>query len=67
MFSLGIELNGLIDKETVYLDLIKRFQDMTRTLKEDEQCYLIIFLSHLGYNYTKNLGKICGFKIGYYN
>ena len=55
VFGLGIELDGLVDKnmykETVYLDPVEIAQDMSRILKEDEKCDLIICLSHLGYNY----------------
>ena len=58
VFGLGIELEGLVEKrmykETVYLDPIKIAQDMSRILKEEEQCDLVICLSHLGYNY-KNI------------
>ncbi|MFC4722135.1 bifunctional metallophosphatase/5'-nucleotidase [Geojedonia litorea] len=56
IFGLGIKLDGLVDKrmykETVYLDPVEIAQDMSRTLKEDEHCDLIICLSHLGYHYT---------------
>lgn len=55
VFGLGIKLAGLVDKnmykETVYIDPIETAQDMSRILKEDEKCDLIICLSHLGYNY----------------
>jgi 5'-nucleotidase len=57
VFGLGIELQGLVDKknykETVYLDPVEIAQEMTRTLKIDEKCDLVICLSHLGYDYTK--------------
>lgn len=56
VFGIGIELDGLVNqrqyKETKYLDPIERTEDMTRTLKEDEACDLIICLSHLGYDYN---------------
>lgn len=62
VFGLGVELTGLVDpkmfKETKYLDPISISQDMSRILKEDEQCDLIICLSHLGYYYKKNPTKI---------
>lgn len=77
VFGLGIELQGLVDpkmyKETLYLDPIEIAQDMSRILKEDEKCDLVICLSHLGYNYktekisdlklaskTKNIDLIIG-------
>jgi len=54
VFGLGIELVGLVDprmfKETNYLNPIEIAQDVSRILKEDEQCDLVICLSHLGYN-----------------
>lgn len=61
VFGLGIELHGLVDKsmykETVYLNPIEIAQDMSRILKENEKCDLIICLSHLGYNYRNNSEK----------
>jgi len=57
IFGLGIKLDGLVDKrmykETVYNDPIESAQDMSRILKEEEKCDLVICLSHLGYNYSK--------------
>lgn len=58
VFGLGIELAGLVDprmfKETIYLDPVEIAQDMSRILKDDEDCDLVICLSHLGYHYTSN-------------
>ncbi|MGL2986267.1 bifunctional metallophosphatase/5'-nucleotidase [Flavobacterium sp. RSSA_27] len=58
VFGLGIELQGLVDKknykETVYHDPIEIAQDMTRILKKEEKCDLVICLSHLGYEYKKS-------------
>ncbi|QHI34780.1 Trifunctional nucleotide phosphoesterase protein YfkN [Kordia antarctica] len=58
IFGLGVKLEGLVDKrmykETVYNEPIESAQDMSRILKEDEKCDLVICLSHLGYNYRKN-------------
>lgn len=63
VFGLGVKLEGLVNssmyKETKYLDPIEISQDMARILKEDEQCDLIICLSHLGYYYKNNPNKIC--------
>ncbi|MAD96837.1 MAG: metallophosphatase [Flavobacteriaceae bacterium] len=57
IFGLGIELEGLVNKkhykETKYLDPIEITQDITRKLKEEEQCDLIVCLSHLGYYYRR--------------
>jgi 5'-nucleotidase len=62
VFGLGIELKGLVDpkmyKETRYLDALEIAQDMSRILKEEEACDLIICLSHLGYYYKNNPNKI---------
>ena len=67
IFGLGIELNGLVDKkmykETVYLDPTESAQEMTRILKQDEHCDLIICLSHLGYNYRNRPEKISDLKL----
>ena len=56
IFGLGIELDGLVDKknykETVYLNPIETAQSITKQLKEEEQCDLVICLSHLGYHYN---------------
>jgi 5'-nucleotidase len=57
VFGLGIELNGLVDKqmfrETVYNNPVEIAQDMVRILKKEQKCDLIICLSHLGYKYNK--------------
>ena len=67
VFGLGIELKGLVDpslsKETKYLNPIEIAQDMTRILKEEKHCDLIICLSHLGYNYATNKHKISDLKL----
>ncbi|QRM90914.1 bifunctional metallophosphatase/5'-nucleotidase [Lacinutrix sp. WUR7] len=62
VFGLGVELNGLVDKnlykETKYLDPTEIAQDMSRILKENEKCDLVICLSHLGYHYKNFTEKI---------
>jgi len=62
VFGLGIKLSGLVHpklyKETNYLDPIEISQDMSRILKEDEHCDLVICLSHLGYQYVHNPNMI---------
>lgn len=67
VFGLGIELNGLVIKdmykETKYLDPIEIAQDMSRILKEEEQCDLVICLSHLGYNYKNAPQKVSDLKV----
>lgn len=63
VFGLGVELNGLVNKvqygETKYLDPLEMTQDMTRILKNEQKCDLIICLSHLGYAYKNESNKIC--------
>ncbi len=55
VFGLGIALEGLVTKklykETKYLDPVEIAQDMSRILKEEKKCDLVICLSHLGYEY----------------
>ncbi|TXG39379.1 bifunctional metallophosphatase/5'-nucleotidase [Seonamhaeicola maritimus] len=62
VFGLGVKLQGLVDKslfkETKYLDPIEISQDMSRILKTEEKCDLIICLSHLGYFYKNTPNKI---------
>ena len=59
VFGLGIKLSGLVDKslykETKYLEPIEIAQDMSRILKTEEKCDLIICLSHMGYHYKRYL------------
>ncbi len=58
VFGLGIELRGLVNeslyKETKYLDPLEIAQDMSRILKEEKNCDLVICLSHLGYKYSSD-------------
>ncbi|MBB6463919.1 bifunctional metallophosphatase/5'-nucleotidase [Flammeovirga kamogawensis] len=53
IFGVCIALDGLVAKscyqETVYQDGIDVAQEYTRILKQEEQCDLVICLSHLGY------------------
>lgn len=67
IFGLGIELNGLVSpdlyKETKYIDPVGVAQDISKKLKETEQCNLVICLSHLGYNYSRNPEKISDLKL----
>lgn len=62
IFGLGIELDGLVDKklykETVYNNPIEVAQDMTRILKEEQKCDLVICLSHLGFSYKNEPYKV---------
>jgi 5'-nucleotidase len=67
VFGIGIELDGLVDKkmyqETVYNDPVETAQEMTKILKHELKCDLIICLSHLGYNYKNELTKIDDLKL----
>lgn len=62
VFGLGIKLEGLVDKkmykETVYNDPIETAEGITRILKQQEKCDLVICLSHLGYDYKNEPEKI---------
>jgi len=63
IFGLGVELQGLVDKklykETVYNNPVEIAADMTRILKQNEKCDLVICLSHLGFKYQNDPDKIC--------
>lgn len=56
VFGLGIALGGLVNKkmykETKYLDPIELTTDTVDTLRNKEQCDIVICLSHLGYSYS---------------
>ena len=58
VFGLGIELAGLVDKrscgETRYTNPILTAQKMSRLLRHELKCDLVICLSHLGYRYDNN-------------
>lgn len=63
IFGLGVELEGLVDKknckETVYNDPIEIATDMSRQLKHEHKCDLVICLSHIGYKYKEEPNKVC--------
>ena len=67
IFGLGIELTGLVDrknyKETKYLNPVEIAQDMSRILKHEQKCDLVICLSHLGYKYNDEKDKISDVKL----
>ncbi len=66
VFGLGIELNGLVNsslyKETKYYDPVEIATEMTRKLKKEKKCDLIICISHLGHSYQND--KISDLKLG---
>jgi len=55
-------VNKRMYKETKYLNPVEIAQDITKELKNQENCDLIICLSHLGYNY-KDPDKISDLKL----
>lgn len=63
VFGLGVQLDGLVDKknckETVYNDPIEVATDMSRILKHEKKCDLVICLSHIGYTYKDEPNKVC--------
>jgi len=67
VFGLGIGLEGLVDKknykETVYNDPLTVAQDMSRILKHEKKCDLVICLSHIGYQYKNDPDKISDTKL----
>ena len=58
VFGLGIQLEGLVNKkqfkETRYLNPVEICDDICRELKEEQECDLVICLSHLGYEYDSD-------------
>lgn len=58
IIGLGVHLNGLVPEEnfgkTKYLDPIQTGNHWAKFLKENQQCDLVICLSHLGYQYSSN-------------
>lgn len=67
VFGIGIALEGLVDKknykEIVYQNPVETAQEMTRILKKEKKCDLIICLSHLGYKYKNDENKISDLKL----
>jgi 5'-nucleotidase len=63
VFGLGVQLEGLVDKknckETVYNDPIEIATDMSRKLKQELKCDLVICLSHIGFKYKDDPNKVC--------
>lgn len=54
VFGLGVELDGLVSSKNcegvVYNDPIFVAEDMVKILKEEQNCDLVICLSHIGYS-----------------
>ena len=58
VFGIGIQLEGIVDvrsyADTIYLDPIKKANEMADLLKNELECDLVICLSHIGYTYPSN-------------
>ncbi|HYD20663.1 MAG TPA: metallophosphoesterase [Flavipsychrobacter sp.] len=58
IFGLGIELSGLVSDNyfgnTKYLDPLPVAKRISEQLKKQENCELVVCLSHLGYEYDSN-------------
>jgi len=58
VFGLGVGLDGLVGAKnygaTVYLDPLKKADEIAALLKNELKCDLVICLSHLGYKYSDN-------------
>lgn len=67
VFGIGVELEGLVDrrnfKETKYHDPVEIAQDMSKILKIEKKCDLVICLSHIGYQYKNDSAKISDVKL----
>ncbi len=67
VFGLGVELKDLVAKsmykETVYLNPLEIAKDMSRILKDNEKCDLVICLSHIGYEYKHDDSIISDLKV----
>ncbi len=59
VFGLGIKLEGLVPEtlyeKTVYSEPLQIANDTAKYLKLNEQCNLVICLSHMGFSYESNL------------
>ncbi len=58
VFGVGVELEGLVGKRlygnTVYNDPIEVANKYAKLLKDEQNCDLVICLSHLGYEYSED-------------
>ena len=62
LFGLGISPTGLITpdnfKPLLYLDPVRMSRDVTKLLREQERCTLVLGMSHLGYYPEAKNGEI---------
>jgi 5'-nucleotidase len=58
VFGIGIQLEGIVDvrsyADTIYLDPIKKANEMADLLRNELECDLVVCLSHIGYTYPSN-------------
>jgi 5'-nucleotidase len=58
VFGIGIQLKGIVDvrsyADTIYLDPIKKANEMADLLRNELECDLVVCLSHIGYTYPSN-------------
>jgi 5'-nucleotidase len=55
VFGLGIDLKGLVGEKMyegmVYQDPVQKAREMVKILRHEQECNMVICLSHLGYKY----------------
>ncbi|MCU0329284.1 MAG: metallophosphoesterase [Chitinophagales bacterium] len=65
IFGIGIELQGLVDAsmygDTQYLKALETANETALKLKKDENCDLVIMISHLGFSYQSK--QLCDIDI----
>lgn len=58
VFGIGIQLEGIVDSrnygDTIFLDPVKKANEMADLLKNELKCDLVVCLSHIGYTYATN-------------
>ena len=63
VFGIGIELQGLVEKKLYdglkYLNPLEISNDISDKLKNEENCNIVICLSHLGYDINYDKGGMC--------
>jgi 5'-nucleotidase len=61
--GVGIEMKGLVPdnltENTKYLDPVQRLNETAQLLRKQQNCDMVICLSHLGYQYKENPNKVC--------
>lgn len=61
ILGVGVELDGLVPpslyKNTIYLNPFDKTNEWAQHLKKEQKCDLVVLLSHLGYEYKKNIAS----------